>query len=195
MKIIAFADLHGSEKAFKKLQKKVKKEKPDYILCAGDITVFERDMDKILDKIATLGKVYMIHGNHEEAKDVRKACRKRPNIKFVHRKIVKLGKYKLIGYGGGGFSKREKDFEKFIKENKIGKDIILMTHGPPYGTKLDYLDYFGEHVGCESYTKFIKKYKPLVAISGHLHENFDKTDKIGKTKLINPGPMGEIIEP
>src|SRR3989338_4277221 len=30
-------------------------------------------------------------------------------------------------------------------------------------------------------------------ISDHLHENAGKEDKIGKTKVINPGPFGKIL--
>ncbi|MBS3097214.1 hypothetical protein J4209_00295 [Candidatus Woesearchaeota archaeon] len=40
---------------------------------------------------------------------------------------------------------------------------------------------------------FILKVKPDLAISGHLHENAGKEDKIGKTKIVNPGPFGKII--
>ena len=30
-------------------------------------------------------------------------------------------------------------------------------------------------------------------LCGHLHENFNKKDKLNKTILINPGPNGEMI--
>lgn len=89
------------------------------------------------------------------------------------------------------FEKISKTWEKEIKENK-DKKIILVTHAPPYGTKLDRA--LGEHCGNKSIAKFIKNNKVELAISGHFHENFGKRDKIGSTKLINPGPYGRLYK-
>ena len=81
---------------------------------------------------------------------------------------------------------------KTIKKKIEGKKIIFITHGPPYGTKIDLLG--TNYAGNKSYTNFIKKEKPILALCGHLHENFGKTDQIGPSKLMNPGPEGEIID-
>lgn len=202
MKVLAFTDLHSSKSALKKIKQKIKKHKPDFILCAGDSTYFGDDLDKALKDINSLSAPVMIlPGNppHETSKDVRKHCKKYSNITYAHKKILKLGEYTLVGHGGGGFYGPEEldtDFEKFIKKNKakLKGDIILLTHAPPYKTKLDYLDWFEEHVGCISYKKFIKEYKPVLAISGHIHETFGQKQKIGKTLIYNTGPQGRVFE-
>ena len=100
----------------------------------------------------------------------------------------------FIGYGGEGFSLRTKDFENFIKKNikliKKKNKIVLILHQPPYG----YLDLImKEHTGNKSFADFIKKYKPLLVICGHLHENENKEKRLGKALIINPGPNGRII--
>ncbi|HII71367.1 TPA: hypothetical protein HA265_01275, partial [Candidatus Woesearchaeota archaeon] len=59
-------------------------------------------------------------------------------------------------------------------------------------TKLD--DIWGESAGNDSFRRFIEEHEPHTAISGHLHENSGKVDKVGKTKLINPGPWGVVLE-
>jgi Icc-related predicted phosphoesterase len=41
--------------------------------------------------------------------------------------------------------------------------------------------------------KFVDKIKPILVVCGHLHENFNVTDEIKKTKLINPGKEGKIL--
>ena len=69
---------------------------------------------------------------------------------------------------------------------------ILVTHQPPYKTALDPI--YGEHVGSTSIRKFIKEHQPDYCITGHIHENEGKTDKLGKTIIVNPGPAGKIIE-
>jgi hypothetical protein len=197
MKILAFVDLHSSLSSLRKLQEKAKKSKPDIILCAGDFTVFQHHIGEIMKRLNKLGKMYVIHGNHEIESKVRKLCKQYKNLEFVHKKIVKVDGYLLVSHGGGGFAMKDKDFEKFVKKNEKklkGQKIILMTHAPPYGTKLDYLDYMDDHhVGCKSYTDFIKKYKPIIAVSGHIHDTEGKKDVIKGTKLQNIGPNGVIF--
>jgi len=202
MKIFAFTDLHAGVTAYKKIQQKVKKEKPDYILCLGDFTVFEQHIDGVLRKLNELGKqVFIIHGNHEEEFVVRKLCKKYSRLKFVHRSVFSINGYTVVAHGGGGFYgqgklAKDKDFESFVREhkNKIKGKIILLTHAPPGYTKLDYILWLDDHAGCASYGEFVKKYKPVLALSGHLHENFRVKQKLGKTLLCNPGPEGMVFK-
>lgn len=200
MQILAFTDLHTSISAYKKIQKKVKKHKPDYILCLGDLTLFETHIDVMVRKLGELKKpIIIIPGNHESEHALKKLCQKYKNITYAHKKIIPMQEYTIVAHGGGGFYDRkpaeDKDFERFIRENKkkLKGKIILMTHAPPRGTKLDKLDWAG-HVGCGSYTEFIKKYKPVLALSGHLHENYRVMQKKGKTLLCNPGPEGMVFK-
>jgi hypothetical protein len=201
MKILAFTDLHAGVTAYKKIQAKVKKEKPDYVVCLGDFTIFEQNIEAVLRKISELKRpTFIIHGNHETDVIVKKLCKHYPNIKFIHRSIIPLGEYTVVAHGGGGFYgqgklARDKDFDKFIKENKekIKGKLILLTHAPPGHTKLDHLEWLDDHVGCASYETFVREYKPILALSGHLHENFGVKQKLGKTLLCNPGPEGIIF--
>ena len=65
MKILIFTDTHGSESAYKELKKKAKDV--DFIICCGDVTIFENDIEKIMKKLSQLGKdVFIIHGNHKK---------------------------------------------------------------------------------------------------------------------------------
>ncbi len=89
-----------------------------------------------------------------------------------------------------GFEKTSIKFKKIIHANK-GKKIILVTHAPPYKTRLDKL--VGGHCGNKSIRYFIERNKIDLLICGHLHENFGKEDKIKRTKIINPGPFGKIV--
>ena len=84
------------------------------------------------------------------------------------------------------------NFTKKVFNWRKGKKVILITHGPPHGTKLDFLSM--GHVGSKSYRNWIKKEQPILALSGHLHETFGKKDKIGKTLVINVGPEGMVFK-
>lgn len=196
MKALAFVDLHGSKKNYDVIKKKVKKEKPDFLICAGDFTIFENDIKKLMYKLSKLnGKVFLVHGNHEEATVVRQLSKEYKNIEFIHGRVVKYKGITFVGWGGGGFTIRDVEFEAFIRsvKKKLKKErIVLVTHAPFYKTNLDLL---GEgHNGNKSFTHFIKEFKVKVAICGHFHENSGMEDMIRKCKVYNPGPAGKVIE-
>lgn len=197
MKLLAFTDTHHDAKAYQKIKAKIKKHKPDLLVCCGDISIFEHNIEKAMHKLASLNlPMLIIHGNHESEQRLKKLCTFYQNITFLHEKTKEIGDITFIGYGGGGFARTEEEFEKFvqkIEKNLRTKNLVLLTHGPPHKTKLDNI--YGDYVGCKSYTKFIKKNKnTILAISGHIHDTAGKQDKIGKTLLINPGPYGRVIE-
>ncbi|MFH1827991.1 MAG: metallophosphoesterase, partial [Nanoarchaeota archaeon] len=199
MKILAFTDVHDSKKAIRKIEKRVKRKKPDLIVCAGDISIFENGLEYLLFSLNQLNTpVLMIHGNHELENIMKRMCALFKNITFIHKKAHKYENCLFLGFGGGGFSLTDKRFEKTakkfkkdIRKNKNMK-IILITHAPPFGTRIDKI--YKEHCGNKSISDFIKKNRIDIAISGHLHENFGKKDKIGNTLIINPGPYGKIIK-
>ena len=197
MKILCFADIHESLTSRRKIEALIKKEKPDVIVCAGDFTVFEQHLEQMMDwmhKLPTI--VALINGNHEEEAVVKKMSSHRQNILFLPKKPTRVNGVLFVGAGGGGFDVVDRAFEQYVRDIepliKGTEKVVLVTHGPPQGCKLDYL--YREHVGNKSYTNFIKKHNNVVlAISGHLHENFEKEDTINKARAINPGPNGKIV--
>ena len=48
--------------------------------------------------------------------------------------------------------------------------------------------------GSDSIVKAVKKFKPDLLLHGHMHETFGMEDMIGKTKVINVGRDGVILE-
>ena len=208
MKILAFSDLHSKPRSpdyvdfyailkyIKKLKEKAKKAKPDVIVCAGDVSLFEHDLEEIMQRISKLGKkILIIPGNHETPSLMRKICSFYDNITFINKRAVKVGDYTFVGFTGEGFLRQDSAMEQFIKKIKPkikGKKVILVTHAPPYKTKLDRIG--GAYCGNKTITKFIRSNPNIVlGICGHLHENAGKEDKLNKTLLINPGPLGKVI--
>lgn len=197
MKALIFVDMHGSLDALEKIKEKGKNV--DMIICAGDISIFEADLDYLVMELSKIGKdIIMVHGNHEDEKNLRKVCDRYDNIHFLHKEKKKVGDVLFIGYGGGGFSfddpeleEASSKMEKWIKKHDRGK-VVVVVHGPPYGTTVDKLK--RGHVGNISLREFIVKNKLDVVVCGHLHGNAGKKDKIEGTDIINPGPEGQIIE-
>ncbi len=195
MKVLAFADVHGSMSSIKKI--KEKSEFVDLAVCAGDMSNWSTDLDEALKGLSKIKKIIlMINGNHESDTELKEKCKQYSNLIFIHNASYEVDNYVFFGYGGGGFSFEDDGFvnaaKRFKKTIKKNQKIILVTHAPPFNTRLDEVPFSG-HVGCKSIRDFIDDVKPILHISGHLHENFHVKQKVGETVLINPGPDGKII--
>ncbi len=189
MKILAFSDIHDNPLMLKRIAEASKKEKPDLLVCTGDLSMFESNLEYTVKKLDAIGiETLVIHGNHEEEDSLAHLCKKSKNVKFLHKKLFRKGDVLFFGFGGGGFSKKELDLEEFVNKYKgqiKDKDkVVFLTHAPPYGTKLDVVPGFG-HVGCKSTSDFAKKGLFDFILSGHIHDSAGKTDVVGKAKAYN----------
>jgi len=192
MKILSFVDLHGDILALKHIITEAKKA--DMVVCAGDISNFEQNLKRLISQLASTGKpTIMVHGNHESAELLKEICDQYDNMIFLHAGVFQANGISFIGFGGGGFSKVDKEFERFAAKasNHLKGKIVLVTHAPPYKTMLDNIN--GEPCGNKSIRNFIMKERPKLAVCGHLHENAGLEDFIGPTRIINPGKKGKMV--
>jgi uncharacterized protein len=196
MKFLTFSDTHEDFDSLKKLSLRAKEDDIEFVLVAGDFTNFERNIRPMLKELNKIGKtIYIIPGNHEEGEVYGKVIGDYPNCVNVDRKATKLGNYLLLGYGGGGFSQSDPEFRSISRTwygHYKSENIILMLHGPPFGTKLDLLN--NQYVGNKDYRRFVDRVKPKLVICGHIHENMGVIDEIEETKLVNPCWEGMVIE-
>jgi len=198
-KIYAFTDCHASKTIIQ--HAKEVSNTCDIVICCGDFTIFGNSISSVLKEFNSFGKPFvLIHGNHESESEVNKICKQHKNIHFIHKSTFSYENIEIFGYGGGGFSLKDPEFSELSKKfmikmrenEKNGVKNILITHGPPYGTKLDDL-YKNIFCGNKDYTEFIKKAPICLHISGHIHENFGKSDRIAGKIILNPGPKGKKI--
>ena len=157
MKILAFTDTHVVKNSWKEVLKKVKDA--DIIIGGGDFSDWGEDTEKIISKFKNIDKPFLIiHGNHESQEQMFEIEKKFDNVIFLHKKSYQIGKYVFFGYGGGGFGNKDKEFERvskmFAKTIKKGDELIIISHGPPYGTSLDKIEGLG-YVGCKSLRDFL----------------------------------------
>ena len=197
MKFLAFVDLHVDKKELKELVKRAKQKDIDFIVCAGDLSNFGSNLIGILGSFKECGKkFYMVPGNHEEPVKAFEELLKRFDFcESLHKKAVEIEDYLFLGFGGLGFVAEDAEFRKVAREwygKYNGKKIVLVTHQPPFGNKIDLLG--NRHVGNKDFTKFIQRVNPRLVITGHIHETAGEIDKIGKTKVINPGWEGMVVE-
>ena len=86
--------------------------------------------------------------------------------------------------------KGNNELSRFFKSVDPRK-VILLSHDPPYGTKLDLIrdrrsPRYGEHLGDFVIKKFAKKYQPLFWACGNIHESRGIA-RLEKTVVANTG--------
>lgn len=205
LKILAVGDLHGDSRQASKLAEKAKKEKVDLVILSGDLTFAEQSVDYLVGPFAKRKlDVLIIPGNHETvatANFLEKLYG--PNVKNLHGKGFKFKdiEHEVGIFGAGGanigifqmsepeiYSTLKKGFEKV----KDAKKKIMITHIHPSKSLMAKLSYFVP--GSEGVRKAIEKFQPDIAICSHVHEAEGIEEKIGRTKVINVGRKGKIIE-
>jgi len=189
MKILALADIHGSQFRLNIVLKNIELYTPDLVIICGDITQFgPGELAKtLLDQIPV--ETFAITGNIDTS-DVAEGIdnSKATNIEF--KKIVK-NKIPFVGISGVDI----REFKTFEEKKLLDDKSILISHVPPYGAQ-DKV-FLGMHGGSKELSEIIDKYKPRLVLCGHIHED-PGISKIGITTVVNcsMGKRGEgaIIE-
>ena len=86
------------------------------------------------------------------------------------------------------FDLLKKGFERI----KYLKKKIMVTHVHPSKTKMEKFTQF--FPGSDSIRKAVETFKPDIMLCSHVHEAEGLEEKIGKTKVMNVGKEGKIIE-
>ncbi len=197
MKILATSDIHGDSRWVKKLAEKASKEKVDLVLLCGDLTFGENFSENLIGPFKEKGlKVALIPGNHESMATANFLSEKY-GVKNLQYESLKIGNIGLFGMGGatiGPFPVSEEEILETLKKNydkiKDAKTKIMVTHSHPSGSLIEKMSF----PGSTSVKKAIDYFKPDLHLCGHIHECEGMEEVLGKTKVINVGKKGKIIE-
>lgn len=197
-KILAAGDLHGDTGLAKRLAGRAKKEGVDLVILAGDLTFFGQETKNLIRPFTKLKKpVLLLHGNHESLATVDFLSEVYDGAMNLHGYSFEKGGVGVFGAGGADFGESpmsEKEFfktlEKAHKGIKDKKKKIMVTHMHPFKSRAE----FSGFKGSKSVRRAIKEFGPDIMISGHIHEAEGIEEKIGKTRVINIGRKGRIIE-
>ncbi len=181
MKILAASDIHGDTRISERLARKAEAEKVDFVILCGDLTFFERSLEGILGPFVKKGlKVFFVPGNHETTSTAEKlSSAYAPNAMNIHGKTV------VLNDEVGLFGWYTQDFVDVKKK-------IMVTHIPPTDTLISMVN--GACMGSPSVRDAVNKFQPDLLLCGHVHETFGVQDTIGRTRIINTGPEGIILE-
>ena len=192
LRILAAADLHGDKDIARALSAKAKREKVDLVVLAGDVNGFTEGNGSVLDAFVKAGqKVVFVPGNWESEKEVG-AMGKR--AKRIDNYYVTYGGVGIAGVGGSNWRMEldENDFKKIKKnfERMKPRKRILVSHLHARKTKAE----FSGIAGDEVLRRAVKESKPDLLISAHIHEAEGIEDRIGKTRVVQVGRRGTVIE-
>lgn len=192
LRILAAADIHGSLDIAKKLAQKGKQEKVDLVVLAGDLYGYDKSNEEILEPFRKMGqKVIFVPGNCDFDEECKMLERKGKNI---HNYYVTYDGVGIIGIGNPNWklSLDDKDFNMMKKnfEKMKPKKKILVSHLHPHGTKAEFSGIPGDKILRNA----VKEFEPDLLIAAHIHESEGIEDKIGKTKVIQVGKKGKILE-
>ncbi len=193
MKIIAITDIHGK---FEIVEKIIGKESPDLLIFGGDLTTVGsvKETEQAIQHFKLMCKnIFCIAGNmdlpqHDEIFEKLGLA--------LNGKGVLIEDIGFFGVSGAPISPLRTPYE--ISEEEISKRIergylevkhapikILVSHAPPFGTKIDIV-HLGIHVGSKAVRNFIEDEKPEVVICGHIHEGRGQ-DVIETSRIVNCG--------
>ncbi len=199
MKILAAGDIHGDTGQAKKLADQAEKEKVDLVILCGDLTMAEKSTEGIIGPFVKKGKkVILIPGNHETIATA-DFLAELYDVINLHGYSIKYKDVGLFGCGGaniGLFQLSESEIFSALKKGfeniKNYKKKIMITHVHPSETIMEKFTQF--FPGSKGIRKAIDEFKPDILLCSHVHEAEGIEEKIGKTRVINVGKAGKIIE-
>ena len=199
MKFLVISDIHGNIDNLERLESQFKLA--DMVLFAGDFAKFRAPKTglPVLEKLCAMhDTIFSVIGNCDDPSFLAETEQKDISVQGS---LVNREGLVFAGSGGGSKFTGTTPFERTDDEIAADLDIvaqqgeqqwdnlIVIVHNPPKDTKCDTISN-GAHVGSPRLRAFIEKYQPLAAITGHIHESA-AIDTIGRTTLINPGPLDE----
>jgi Icc-related predicted phosphoesterase len=192
MRILAVADIHGTENAIETINNQIKKYSPDLVLVCGDITQFGPPSwaVKFLNSIES--DTFAIPGNCDP-EGVASAISESKAI-LLHGKKQEFKGFTFVGLGGSNptpfgtpFEFSEDDIFTSL-DNIMEENVILAVHAPAMG----HLDTTSSRsdLGSRAIADIVKKYSPKLVVSAHIHEARG-VETEGNTTFVNPGPASK----
>jgi Icc-related predicted phosphoesterase len=198
MKILAFGDIHGDSRLAEKLAERADKENVDLVVLCGDITYNDQQPTNLLGPfVKRHKKVLLVPGNHESVATA-DFLAQMYGVKNLHGYSVTAGDVGLFGCGGANIGINqieEKEILGLLRKSYKGiekaKKKIMVTHVHPSGTTIEK---FSKLIpGSDGVRKAVDELKPDILLCSHVHEAEGLEEKVGKTRVINVGKEGKII--
>lgn len=196
MRILLFSDVHHDLDAARRLVETARTV--DVVIGAGDFAVKHEHLEETIDTLSAMDRpALLVPGNNETEDALRSACEAWPAAQVLHGSGAEIDGRSFFGLGGGipptpfdwSYDLEEDDARGMLVTCPPG--AVLILHSPPQG-ELDGVD--GRHAGSVAAREAIERCQPPLAVCGHIHDCWGEESRIGSTRLVNPGPQGQVVE-
>jgi hypothetical protein len=199
LRIFSAGDIHGDTRLAEKLAEEAKDKHADLVVLCGDLTFAERSTDNIIGPFKKRNlKVLLIPGNHESVATADFLAQVY-GVKNIHGYSVRYKDVGIFGAGGANIGLAqltEKEIYDLLRKGfeniKYLDKKIMVTHVHPSDTRMEKFSQF--FPGSTGVRKAVEKFQPDILLCSHVHEAEGLEEKIGKTRVINVGKRGKIID-
>jgi Icc-related predicted phosphoesterase len=198
LRILAAGDLHGNSDIAERLAEKAKDNNVDLVVLVGDI---HGASSKTKNLIAPFKKVHkkvvFVPGNWDSPVEA-ETLKNMYNIKNIEGYYVSYKNVGIVGIGNSSFwedgekkilDSVKRNFDKMQKLKDLRKSVVV-SHMHAEGTRAE----FSGFKGSKTLRKTIKYFQPDLFLQAHIHEAEGIEEKIGKTRVINVGRRGTVID-
>jgi Icc-related predicted phosphoesterase len=198
VRILGAADFHGDMSLAEKLASKAEQEHVDLVILCGDLLEDDSTDNIIKPFTDKQQKVLLISGNHESIATADFLATLN-DAKHLHGYSVKYEDIGIFGCGSANCGIHGLTEEEIFNTLKKGHERIaylpkklMVTHVHPKYS--DMAEMSLQNWGSIGVSKAIKALQPDILFCSHLHEAEGIEEKIGKTRVINVGTEGKIID-
>ncbi|MBI2668940.1 metallophosphoesterase family protein [Candidatus Woesearchaeota archaeon] len=197
MKILALSDIHEDRHLMQKMAEKGAAEKVDLVILAGDLAGHTNSVEGLVGPFMEKGlEVAVLPGNHEGMAEIGFLV-DRYGAKNLHGYVLHKGDVGIFGCGYADVGLHQISHEDMFNTLQKAHDSlrnvkkkVMVTHIQPSESILG----LGVFPGNKGVRKAIEQFQPDVHICGHIHETHGIEDRIGRTRVINVGKKGVIVE-
>jgi uncharacterized protein len=193
VKLLAFSDLHRDVEQARLLVESARAA--DVVIAAGDFASIHKGLEETIEPLHSIDKpTLLVPGNNETEDALREACQGWGAATVLHGEGTELDGVSFFGLGAGvpvtpwdwSFDLTEEEAESKLAGCPEGG--VLVVHSPPKG----YVD--GRDLGSEAVLRAIERTQPRLAVCGHIHECWGEGAAIGRTRVVNLGPEGVLLD-
>lgn len=198
MKLLLFSDLHRDVEAAQRLVQQAAAQDVDVAVGAGDFASMRRGLNDTIDVLRELPcPCVLVAGNAETDTELQGACAGWEQAHVLHGSGAEIGGVVFFGLGGAipvtpfgswSFDLDEETASELLRG--CPEQCVLVTHSPPLGV-VDRSS-TGRQLGSRAIRSVIETQQPLLSVCGHIHDQWEQTERIGRTPVVNAGPRGVI---
>lgn len=198
-RILGAGDIHGDEELAQRLACKAKENNVDVVVLCGDISGPQETTQGLLGpfKQANL-KVLLVPGNHESPATT-DFLSELYDVKSLHGYSARYDDIGIFGHGavniGMHADSENTIFSGLLQAHEYISYLtkkVMVTHVHPNDSLMGSMSRFIP--GSDAVRKAISQFQPDILLCSHVHEAHGLEETIEKTKVINVGREGKIID-